>query len=182
VEKHTVSLPEEVADTDIEAASNFMQQHFADYTAGQLLSGGVALPESGRPSVDALVEACREALVGVDETAAASDQVFVGGAARMAERFDAVDQVRAVLGILEQSFVVVSLLRDVLAQGQSVAIGSEHGVATLAECSLVVAPYAGEDDTMGTIGILGPTRMDYPQALAAVAVVGQRLSRELQRG
>ena len=39
------------------------------------------------------------------ETIASGDQVFVGGAAHMAERFDAIDQVRAVLGILEQSSV-----------------------------------------------------------------------------
>ena len=115
------------------------------------------------------------------KTTAGADQVFVGGAAHMAERFDAIDQVRAVLGILEQSYVVVTLLRDVLAQGQSVSIGSEHaGVESLAECSLVVAPYDSDGVAIGTIGVLGPTRMDYEHALAAVAVVGQRLTRELR--
>jgi heat-inducible transcriptional repressor len=99
----------------------------------------------------------------------------------MAERFDAIEQVRSVLGILEQSYVVVTLLRDVLAQGESVSIGSEHStVESLAECSLVVAPYESEGIALGTIGVLGPTRMDYEHALAAVAVVGQRLSRELR--
>ena len=140
------------------------------------------MAETGLPEIDRLVTASREVLVGSADDSQGSDQVFVGGAARMAERFQAVDQVRAVLTILEQSFVVVTLLRDVLAQGQTVAIGSEHGLATLAECSLVVASFAGEDDAVGTIGILGPTRMDYPQALAAVAVVGQMLSRELRHG
>jgi glycosyltransferase involved in cell wall biosynthesis len=43
----------------------------------------------------------------------------------------------------------------------------------LAECAVVVAPYGGEEGK-GTIGVLGPTRMNYPQALAAVAVVSQR--------
>jgi heat-inducible transcriptional repressor len=182
VEKHTVSLGTDVADDDIEAASSYLQQQFADYSLTQLVPGGVALPGSGRSEVDEVVAACRQALIDSDDAEQTSDQVFVGGAARMAERFEAVDQVRAVLGILEQSFVVVSLLRDVLAQGQSVAIGSEHGLAPLSTCSLVVAPYVGEDDAVGTIGILGPTRMDYPQALATVAVVGRRLSRELRRG
>jgi heat-inducible transcriptional repressor len=182
VEKHTIALEADVLEVDLEAASTFLQQHFADYGLSQLVPGGVSLPDCGRREVEGLVAVCRRALGDAEEAAEASDQVFVGGAARMAERFEAVDQVRAVLGILEQSFVVVSLLRDVLAHGQSVSIGSEHGVATLADCSLVVAPFAGEDDEVGTIGILGPTRMDYPQALAAVAVVGQRLSRELRRG
>jgi heat-inducible transcriptional repressor len=182
VDKHTIPLDAEVPDDDVEAASSFVQQHFSDCALSQLVPDGVTLPESGRPAMDALVTACRTALVDSDDAGQTSDQVFVGGAARMVERFEAVEQVRSVLGILEQSFVVVTLLRDVLAQGQSVAIGSENGLAPLAVCSLVVAPFAGEDEAVGTIGILGPTRMDYPQALATVAVVGQRLSRELRRG
>jgi heat-inducible transcriptional repressor len=97
----------------------------------------------------------------------------------MADQFTAVDTVREVLGILEQSFVVVSLISDLLAQGRSVAIGAESGLASLAECSLVVAPYEVGNEFVGTIGVLGPTRMNYPQALATVAVVSQRLSHEL---
>jgi heat-inducible transcriptional repressor len=182
VDKHTIALRPECSDADVDAASAFVQQHFVDCSISQLASGGTPIAESGIAEVDRLVAASREILAGTVDDAEGADQVFVGGAARMVQRFAAVDQVRAVLTILEQSFVVVTLLRDVLAHGQSVAIGSEHGLATLAECSLVVAPFAGEDDTVGTIGILGPTRMDYPQALAAVAVVGQRLSRELRHG
>ena len=181
VEKRSLPLDDDILDADVEAASAFLQQHFADCSLAQLAPTGAALPETGRPATDRLVAACRTALGSGNASQDPTDQVFVGGASRMAESFEAVEQVRAVLGILEESFVVVSLLRDVLAHGP-VAIGSEHGLAPLSECSLVVAPFEGEDLTAGTIGILGPTRMDYPLALAAVAVVGQHLSRELQRG
>ena len=47
---------------------------------------------------------------------------------------------------------------------------------------LIVSPYEIGGVTAGTIGVLGPTRMDYPQALAAVAVVSQRLSDRLTEG
>ena len=107
--------------------------------------------------------------------------MFVGGASRMATAFEAVETVRGVLGILEQQYVVVSMLRDVLDRGLSVAIGTEHGVVPLAECAVVVAPYGGAGDA-GTIGVLGPTRMNYPQALAAVAVVSRQLGRRLNEG
>jgi heat-inducible transcriptional repressor len=110
------------------------------------------------------------------------DHVFVGGASRMASAFDTVNTVRQVLTILEQQYVVVSLLRDVLDRGLSVAIGAEHGVESLAECSIVVAPYAVEGEPAGTVGVLGPTRMNYPQALAAVAVVSKRLGAHLTEG
>jgi heat-inducible transcriptional repressor len=46
----------------------------------------------------------------------------------------------------------------------------------------VVAPYDIEGVRAGTIGVLGPTRMNYPQAMAAVAVVSSRLSDRLTEG
>ena len=100
----------------------------------------------------------------------------------MASAFDAVAQVSEILRILEQQFVVVSLLRDVLDRGLHVAIGTETGIAPLAECSVIVSPYAVGGEPAGTIGVLGPTRMNYPQALAAVAVVSQRLGHRLSEG
>ncbi|MHB1987829.1 MAG: heat-inducible transcriptional repressor HrcA [Acidimicrobiales bacterium] len=182
VERQTVPISEGVLDEDLRAASNFVDQQLGDLSPDQLVRKQATIGTTGRPEVDALVALATRAL-GQPRTAELSgDHVFVGGAARMIEHFEAVAQVRAVLSILEESFVVVSLLHDVLTKGQSVSIGSEHGLESLAECSLVVAPFGGEGDAAGTIGILGPTRMDYPQALAAVAVVGRRLSREIQQG
>ena len=176
VEKRSIALHDDVPESVLSFASTVLQQRLSGCSLDQLP------PEtpSGEAAVDELVTACVEALKDA-EAVAGNEQVFVGGAAHMAERFDAIDQVRAVLGILEQSYVVVTLLRDVLAQGQSVSIGSEHaGVEPLAECSLIVAPYESDGVAIGTIGVLGPTRMDYEHALAAVAVVGQRLTRELR--
>ena len=56
------------------------------------------------------------------------------------------------------------------------------GIVPLADCSVVVAPYQIEGEPAGTVGVLGPTRMRYDQALAAVAVVSQRLGKALNRG
>jgi heat-inducible transcriptional repressor len=100
----------------------------------------------------------------------------------MAAAFDAVETIRQVLGILEQQVVVVGLISDILDRGLSVSIGAEHGVPSLADCSVIVAPYEVEGERAGSIGILGPTRMDYQQALAAVAVVSKRLGRALSEG
>ncbi|HTO00615.1 MAG TPA: heat-inducible transcriptional repressor HrcA [Microthrixaceae bacterium] len=111
-----------------------------------------------------------------------SQQVFVEGRARIAGSFDARETIEAVLGILEQQFVVVSLLKELVDGGVAVSIGSESGVAHLAECSLVVAPYRLGGESAGAIAVLGPTRMNYPETLSAVAVVSQRLSSLLSEG
>lgn len=177
VEKHVLHL-EGIRPEHLEQASARLREHLEGQTLGTL-SGP---PPSGDPSVDPIVESAYRALAGASRPESHSDDVFVGGTSRMAEQLGAVETVRAVLSILEQSFVVVSLLRGVLEQSQGIAIGSETGLAPLAECSLVVAPYRVHDEVVGTIGVLGPTRMNYPQALAAVAVVGQQLSERLVGG
>jgi heat-inducible transcriptional repressor len=108
--------------------------------------------------------------------------VYVGGAASLAGAFDAVDVVRDVLTTIEQQFVVVSLVQDLLDRGLSVAIGTEHGIEPLAACSVVVAPVTAEGERIGSVGILGPTRMNYPEALDAVEVVGEQLGRRIAEG
>ena len=59
------------------------------------------------------------------------------------------------------------------------AIGTEHGVEPLASCAIVVMPVSVDGVEAGTIGLLGPTRMNYPLALAAARVVGDRLGERL---
>ncbi|HEX8804864.1 MAG TPA: heat-inducible transcriptional repressor HrcA [Acidimicrobiales bacterium] len=176
VEKHTVDLAEGVGDERIAAASAHLAVHVTGATRHRLPS----VPATGDEPTDGLVARAIAALS--DPAVGDPEQLYVGGAARMAQAFDAIETVREVLGILEQQFVVVSLLRDVLDRGLHVAIGTETGMAPLTECALVVAPYDVEGERAGTIGVLGPTRMNYPQALAAVAVVSNRLSDRLTEG
>ena len=177
VDKHGIEVDDDIADECIQRAGTILAGHLAGQTVGQL---GIAAP-SGDALVDSLVSRCEEVLAGATAGAVPPpDSVYVGGASRMAEQFAAVETVREVLAILEQSFVVVTLIRDVLASGQQVSIGAENGVASLAECSLVVAPYRVDDHVIGTIGVLGPTRMHYSEALAAVALVSEQLGSQLR--
>jgi heat-inducible transcriptional repressor len=108
--------------------------------------------------------------------------VFVGGASSLANAFDAVDVVRDVLSTIEQQFVVVTLLQDLLDRGLSVAIGAEHGVEPLSACSVVVSPVMADGEIVGSVGVLGPTRMNYPQALTTVEVVSEQLGRHIAEG
>lgn len=117
-----------------------------------------------------------------DAVEAEGSQMFVDGRSRIAGSFDARDTIEAVLEILEQQFVVVTLLKQLVDSGLAVAIGSEHGVEPLADCSVVVAPYQVGGEPAGAIAVLGPTRMNYPETLSTVAVVSQRLSRVLTEG
>jgi heat-inducible transcriptional repressor len=179
VEKRSLELGIEVSDAQLAAASAHLASHLIGHPLGAGLAG-IAIPQTGDAVIDGLTGQVGEVLEGSHDHDV--DTVFVGGAARMAVAFDAVDTIRRVLSILEQQYVIVTLLQDVLDRGLTVAIGTEHGVQPLAECSVVVAPYQVEGEPAGTVGVLGPTRMRYEQALAAVAVVSNRLGRALTEG
>lgn len=178
VEKHTVDLDAEVGEERVNAASAHLAASLAGTVRGRVPA---STPPSGDPAVDAIASGVLDALRIEDDPDVPTD-VFVGGASRVASAFDAVETVQEVLHVLEQQLVVVTLLRDVVDRGLQVAIGSETGMETLANAALVVAPYTVDGERAGSIGVLGPARMNYREAMAAVTAVSSRLETHLTEG
>jgi heat-inducible transcriptional repressor len=178
IEKRSLELAVEATPATVAAAS----AHLDAALEGRSRGGQLEVPPTGDPAVDGLVTAAVAALGRPQDGAEPEPQVYLGGAASMAAAFDAATTIQRVLETLEQQYVVVTLIKDVLDRGLSVAIGAEHGVEPLADCSVVVAPYEVEGEQAGTVGILGPTRMHYEHTLAAVAVVSKRLGQALSTG
>jgi heat-inducible transcriptional repressor len=171
VESEPIELGTTLSEDEVHRVSVFLSK----LMVGKAL-GDVVQPS---PSGDEVTDALAQQVVQAMSSRRTDESMFVGGASAMAEAFDAVEIVRSVLHTLEQQYVMVSLVRDILDRGLSVAIGTEHGVEPLAACSVVLAPVVADGTTLGTVGILGPTRMNYPQALATVEVVSDRLGRRL---
>lgn len=177
VEKHALELADD--DLDFEETLARVTSHLLDYLRGHRLAALPTVPLTGQELIDRVLVQVRGAL---DDLAAIQETAYVGGASVMAETLEDTDRVRRVLDLLERQIVVVGLIRDLMDRGLSVAIGSETGVEPLAGCSLVVAPYKIAGEAAGSIGVLGSTRMDYPQVLATVGVVGRWLGDHLTEG
>jgi len=173
--KQTFDFGAEIDLQVIDRAGHFLSAATVD----RVLAEAVEPKASGDNVVDSLVRQFYQELMARDSD---GERVYVDGTAKVASAFQAVDSVSQVLTILEQQLVVVSLLADVVERGLSVAIGSETGVAPLSECSLVVSPYEIDGEHAGSIAVLGPTRMNYPQAMSAVAVVSRQLGQLLSEG
>jgi heat-inducible transcriptional repressor len=174
VEKRVVETSAELDDAALADATI----HLTTVLQGHTLTDARSVPATGHGATDVAARLALGALASMHGSGE-PDHVFVGGSSRMAQAFDAVETVRSVLSILEQQLVVVELIEDILERGLSVAIGAEHGFEPLASCALVVGTVAVEGESAGTIGVLGPTRMNYPKALAAVQLVGAKLSERL---
>lgn len=166
---------DEVSEARLSAAAVHLSNSMVGRSVDTIPRSQDAIPSSGDVITDQI---CATALDAIRQLST-DDRVYLGGTSAVAAAFDAVEVVRTVLQALEQQFLVVSLISDIVQRGMSVAIGVEHGVEPLSACSVVVAPVVVDGEHLGSVGVLGPTRMNYPQALATVDVVSERLGHRL---
>jgi heat-inducible transcriptional repressor len=106
--------------------------------------------------------------------------VVVGGVSNLADETQTWrrETLRRLFETLEREQDVLRVLQDVTADREDVwvTIGAEHPSTGEWEASIVTAPFKAGDATVGTIGVVGPTRMDYLSAMASVRAVAKRLS------
>jgi heat-inducible transcriptional repressor len=180
VEKETVVLEAEVAAEDVGTASARLAAHLAGRRLAEL--AGMRYSGTYGDRADALARASCDALAAFVRLHH-DEPLYVGGASRLAAEQEAFASTSAsgLLELLEQHVVLGALLRELLGPGLTVRIGAENELADLRECSLVLAPYLVEGEPIGTVGVLGPTRMDYRKAQAAVSTVSRQLGQQLSR-
>ncbi|MCA1839528.1 MAG: heat-inducible transcriptional repressor HrcA [Actinomycetota bacterium] len=110
------------------------------------------------------------------------ERVFTGGTSNILspDKFADIAVAHDVVGALEQPPLISSLL-DAAKQSQTVLvfIGNEIPIDQMRACAVVFAPYETKSDGQGTIGVVGPTRMDYPHMISAVEAVARSLGRLL---
>jgi heat-inducible transcriptional repressor len=182
VEKEPLVLDDDADEDDVAAATARLAVLLENATLGDLPLP-VAEPDRPLDRADQLVAATVDALQS-RVRAHGGDPLYVGGASRLAaehEAFTDAESAARLLELLEQHVVLASLLRELLGPGITIRIGSENERAEMHECSIVLAPYLVEGHPAGTVGILGPTRMDYRRAQAAVHTVSQQLGRQLSQ-
>ena len=153
--------------------------------------GGRTLPEIRESIVRELSEErvlyddLRARLLALGRDALAIDEVkevVVEGASNLlgAPEFGDLARTRALLRTLEQKGRLIGLLESVLeGEGVQVVIGHENPVSGLSDLSLVATTYRAGDRVLGTVGIVGPTRMEYARTIALVDYLAHVLTRFL---
>lgn len=129
-------------------------------------------------------DAVRAVLVAVHDTLSVDreERIVLAGTANLARvRTDFPQSIGPVLEAIEEQVVLLRLLSEMAddAAGVSVRIGRENVHQGLAETSLVASGYGSGGEVVARLGVLGPTRMDYPTTMAAVRAVARYVSRLL---
>ena len=182
VDKKMLDLDAPVSDHDVgrarhainEAAAGLRTSQAPDVIAG--IAGGA--PQEVRPLLDAVADAVRRGM----SHPSPGEQIIVGGSANMAVPgyFERLEQVKSVYETLEEQVIVLQMLQEALQLGDpAVRIGHELPLVELAACSVVAASYDAAGSSAGSVGVLGPTRMDYPRTLAVVQAVASSIEQAL---
>jgi heat-inducible transcriptional repressor len=163
-------------------AANFLNQNFAGLSfadARRRLQGELA---ELRGEIARLMEAAVQA---GSEAAQASDPVVVSGEPNLLGVNDLASdlpKLRALFDLFEHKTRLMQLLdQSGRSQGVQIFIGGDSTVVPLDEMSVVVAPYEVDGRVVGTLGVIGPTRMAYERVIPIVDITAKLLSNALSR-
>lgn len=129
--------------------------------------------------MEAALQAGSEALQGQ------SGEYVVAGESNLLRTPDLaanMERLRELFGLFEQRTQLMQLM-DVgqQASGIQLYIGAESGVAPLDECSVIAAPFEVDGEVVGTLGVIGPTRMAYERVIPIVDITARLLSNALSQ-
>jgi heat-inducible transcriptional repressor len=184
VEQRIVELPDAVDDETITTYRTLLKravlgERIAD-AAEKLADALPAVAPEDRSVMSMLVTALVEAM----SDHRSDERVMVGGTANLARFGDGFElTVRPLLEALEEHVLLLKLLGEAGSPSTlTVRIGSEVPYEGLASTSVVATGYGPGSESVANLGVVGPTRMDYPGAMASVRAVAQYLSKILDEG
>lgn len=177
--KRTISV--EAAGESVDAIERILNERLHGLGPSEITASkaGIVLPD---PEITNLVNRLIDEIVDI-MAAEDKERVFLSGTASIFEQpeFENLHKVQLLLNSLEQGYRLLQWLEDSFRSDKVfVRIGSENTDQRIQDCSLVASSYKVDGEALGTIGIIGPTRMNYTRAISAVEVIAASLSRALR--
>lgn len=167
--------------SELTQAANMLNEHFAGLDFQQIRS---RLQDELRQIRSDMVELMTAAVeAGSEAVTDNTAQYIISGEKNLLGNEDLssnMGRLRSLFDLFEQKTGLVQLLElSSHADGVQVFIGGESGIATLDECSVVAAPYEVDGQVVGTIGVIGPTRMAYERVIPIVDITARLLASAL---
>ncbi len=167
--------------SELVEAANYLNQHFTGLDFQQIR--GQVQDELKRLRSDMMELMSAAIAAGNDVVADTATQYVISGERNLLEVEDLssnMGRLRQLFGLFEQRTSLAQLLDlSSHAEGVQVFIGGESGIAPLDECSVVAAPYEVDGQIVGTIGVIGPTRMAYERVIPIVDITARLMSSAL---
>lgn len=170
--------------SQLQEASNFLNEMFTGQDIKEVRKRLLEDLKRTHENMDALMMRAVTLAHQVVEAAESPDDCYIAGQTnlmgfgelanmeRLKRLFDVFNQKQEILHILD---------RCMLADGVQIFIGEESGYSLLDDCSVVTTSYRVDDQVVGVLGVIGPTRMDYQRVIPIVDVTARLLAAALRQ-
>ncbi|MGH8633027.1 MAG: heat-inducible transcriptional repressor HrcA [Burkholderiales bacterium] len=164
--------------SELVEAANILNQHYAGLTFDEIRRRIREELKQLTADMSRLMTAAVEA--GSQAASESAEEVVISGEANLLDSHDLSSNMvnlRKLFELFDRRTGLLQLLEiSNRAQGVQIFIGGEAGVAPLDECSVITAPYEVDGQVVGTVGVIGPTRMAYERVIPIVDITAKLLS------
>ena len=170
---------------ELDATADFLNRNYSGWTLDAIRADLLQKLATERERYETLAQSaltlCDPAMLSETQV----QQIHVEGAAQYVGAPEFADQahLRELLAAIEEKNRLVSVLNACIETPEPVFV--QIGIKEISQSghnlALISAPYSGHDQVQGSLGVLGPTRIDYERAMTAVAYVAQLFSEALQK-
>jgi heat-inducible transcriptional repressor len=183
VQDRVIHVDEEFSQTELDQAARYIIDHFKDKTLFEIRGRLLQMIHQDRALTDRFIQrvitlSARSFAESAGEMEAG---VYLDGASNLIKtpEFSDINKLRVLLEAIEHKSRLALLLSQCI-QGDTqevrIAIGAENALPGIEDCTLITSPFALDERTHGSLGILGPTRMEYARAIAVVEYAAKVLS------
>lgn len=181
VQNRVISSEKVYSESELQQASNYFNQHYSGASFEEVRTRLHQEMRQMQSDMTTLMNAALEASNRV--LAQEQEHVVIAGEGNLLQVDDFssnVGSLRKLFEIFERRATLMQLLdTSHNAEGIQIFIGGESGYVPLDECSMVTAPYVADGQVVGTLGVIGPTRMAYERIIPIVDVTAKLLSNAL---
>ncbi len=183
VENRILHLERNYSREELIRAANYLNEHFAGRDVEAVRASLLEELERTHAQMNQMMVDAISMAQQVFETHDPEREEFVlAGEINLMEvaELSDVDKLRRLFEAFNQQRDILTLLSQSMhAEGVQIFIGHESGYQILDECSVVVAPYTVDDEVVGVLGVIGPTRMAYQRVIPIVDITAKLLGSAL---
>ncbi len=177
-----LEIDEDYTQKELNRIAAYLNSEFRGTTLSQVKKRILSLMKAEGDMYDQLMQNALE-LGRKAMSIAQEGELYLGGTANILDlpEFSDVEKMKALVKAFEEKAVIVQLLDQCLSgEGVQVLIGSEHTFLGISDCSLVIASYKRRDQTLGSLGVIGPIRMEYSKVIPLVSHTAKLVSLALE--